>query len=436
VYDDRAAFKGVIGLPLNLDILRDKLVVERRLPPQSIILVIDAKGNIIIDTAHREHIGQNLAHMPMIAAARNTTDSFLQMPANDGIERLLFVTRPHNTDWRVVVGAPSLAFSRSASLVNNPYLVAIIISAIFGLVFSFLVARQLSNNVSAIVGALKAVGDGRLDQRLKLQGNDELADIAGYFNEMAEKHLRYEQEIREINSHLEQQVEKRTEQLVAANAELDAFSYSVSHDLRAPLRIIDAYSTLLLNDHGGKLEPEGHHLLDRIHISCGRMNSLIDDLLAFSRISRLELNKRTVDLSELASSVAEELLQTHPDRQVEFRITPGLIAEVDPVLMRTVMENLFGNSWKFTRHVEKPLIVFGSAVIDDRLTYFVKDNGAGFNNEYADMLFKVFQRLHSAEEFEGTGVGLVSVKKIINRHGGEIRAEGKEGEGATFYFTL
>lgn len=436
VYGQDGTVKGVIGFPLNLDELRKNLLRNWQLPPRSIILVVDAKGNVLVDTQHREHVGENLAHFPLLKAARRTVYDYFEMPASDGVRRLFYVTTPKNTDWRVLVGVPSESIVKTALTTNNPFFFGIIVTALLGLAISILIARRLTSNISQIAAGLSSIGRGDLAHRLHLRGDDELADIAGYFNEMAEKHQRYEQEITAMNARLEQRVEERTAQLVSANRELDSFVYSVSHDLRAPLRTIDAFSTMLLDEHGARLDDEGKGLLQRIHNGCLRMNELIEDLLQLSRVSRAELNRKTVDLTGLAFEVADELHRAEPGRQVEFTIDPAMVADVDPTLMRTVLENLIGNAWKFTREKSVGRIAFGAARGTGGVTYFVRDNGAGFNQDLAHRLFTVFQRLHPAEEFEGSGIGLASARKIIARHGGEIWAEGKEGEGATFFFTV
>lgn len=436
VYDDNALLKGVIGLPINLDELRKKLVKDWQLPPQSIILATDAKGNMLVDTLHKEHVGENLAHFPLVKAAKKTVNDFVEMPASDGIKRLYYVAIPKNTDWRIIVGVPLESFVKSSTLIINPYLIAIGTATILGLILAILLGRRLSSNISSIVAGMKSIGDGNLEHRLKLKGRDELADIAEYFNEMAEKHQQYEREIRGMNAQLEQRVEERTAQLVAANKELDSFSYSVSHDLQAPLRSISGFSDILLEEYGDKLETQVKDCVERIHNASTRMGSLINELLQLSHINRAELHKQTVNLSEMALQIAEELRQSKPDRQVEFKISSAITANADTILIRTVMENLLGNAWKFTQYVANPVIIFDAKLENKITTYFVKDNGAGFNQEYVGKLFSPFQRLHANTEFEGSGIGLASVQRIIHRHGGTIWAEGKEGEGAAFYFTL
>jgi light-regulated signal transduction histidine kinase (bacteriophytochrome) len=258
------------------------------------------------------------------------------------------------------------------------------------------------------------------------------------------ENLQTQEEIHRLNMELEQRVLQRTAQLKAANQELEAFAYSVSHDLRAPLRSIDGFSQALLDDYGERLEEEGQEFLRRVRGASQRMAQLIDDLLYLSRITRGEMRRQTVDLSGLAALVVQELRQNDPQRQVEVVVQPGVIADGDARLLRVVLENLFDNAWKFTGHREQGRIEFGEekgVFSEDAGTliesaYYVRDNGAGFDPAYADKLFGVFQRLHRAEEFPGTGIGLATVQRIIHRHGGQVWANGELDKGAAFFFTL
>ncbi|HMI93760.1 MAG TPA: PAS domain S-box protein [Polyangiales bacterium] len=222
----------------------------------------------------------------------------------------------------------------------------------------------------------------------------------------------------------------------AANRELEAFSYSVAHDLRAPLRSIDGFSNALLEDHGPELGPVAHDYLQRVQRNAKLMGQLIDALLELGRITRADISVRRVDLSELARATAERLKEFEPNRAVEFLIDDGLAEHGDSALLGAVIENLFSNAWKFTRNRSNARIEFGSTRDSGKTIYFVRDNGAGFNMGSASRLFRVFQRLHSQEEFDGTGVGLATVHRIVQRHGGRIWAEGKVGEGASFHFTF
>ncbi len=245
-----------------------------------------------------------------------------------------------------------------------------------------------------------------------------------------------EDQIRQFNMKLEQSVYERTVQLETTNKELEAFSYSVSHDLRAPLRGIDGWSQALLEDHGDKLDEQGQLYIQRVRSETQRMGHLIDDMLRLSRLARVEMMKEQVDLSVIAHDVIERLMQQEPQRQVDFSIQPEMNAEGDPHLLESVLSNLLGNAFKFTGKRAGAHIEFGQTDLKDQRVFFVRDNGVGFNMAYAQKLFGAFQRMHKVSEFPGTGIGLATVQRIIHRHGGRIWAEAEIDRGATFYFTL
>jgi light-regulated signal transduction histidine kinase (bacteriophytochrome) len=243
------------------------------------------------------------------------------------------------------------------------------------------------------------------------------------------------QDITERNK-VEGELRQRTAELEASNKELEAFSYSVSHDLRAPLRSMGGFSSVLVEDYSEKLDEQGKKYLTYIQESSNLMGQLIDDLLKLSRVTRSEMNREQVNLSEIAQKVVDDLEKAEPDHKVKVTIAPNLTAYGDRNLVFLLLQNLVGNAWKFSGKNAEPRIEIGTAEHNGKLTYFVRDNGVGFDMQYADKLFKPFQRLHGTEEFAGTGIGLATVQRIIRRHDGEVWAESKVGEGATFYFTL
>jgi signal transduction histidine kinase len=257
-------------------------------------------------------------------------------------------------------------------------------------------------------------------------------------------------ELRRMNEELEGRVARRTadletanrelldanRELTATNRELEAFCYSVSHDLRSPLRAVDGFSQELLDSYSGNLDEQGRHYLERVRSGTQRMGQLIDDLLQLSRLTRSDMEKVRVDLSSLIERLVAEFRQREPERGVTFRIQPGLTAVCDPRLIRVALENLFENACKFTNRKSEALIEFGGSEDEAQSTFFIRDNGAGFDPAFAGKLFGAFQRLHSDRDFPGTGIGLATVQRIIRRHGGDTWAEGAVGQGATFFFTL
>ena len=259
--------------------------------------------------------------------------------------------------------------------------------------------------------------------------------LVGISEDITER-KRSEDQIRQLNSELELRVHQRTAQLELTNHELESFAYSISHDLRAPLRAMEGYSHILQDEFGPQLNADGKHYLKRIQSNALHMAKLIDDLLDLSRITRWELNIKQINLSTLAKETFAELKESHPERKVQTILPEKLFINADRELMHILMFNLLNNAWKYTGKCKQAVIEMGSQHKEGKVIYFIKDNGAGFDMAYMQNLFKPFQHLHTGEEYEGTGIGLAIVQRIIQRHGGHIWAEGYVGQGATFYFTL
>jgi signal transduction histidine kinase len=278
--------------------------------------------------------------------------------------------------------------------------------------------------------ALQTAHD-ELDQRVQ-ERTAELSDA----NERLRQEVTERKQAEEALEQHRVDLARSNVELTAANEELESFSYSVSHDLRAPLRTIDGFSHALLEDCADRLDDAGKTHLNRIRAATQRMGLLVDDLLNLSRFSRTKMHTQSLDISALACSVASDLLKAQPKRQIDLRIEDGLKTTADPGLLRVVLENLLSNAWKFTSKRDSAHIEFGMARGNGTPAYFVRDNGAGFDPAYADRLFGAFQRLHAMTDFPGTGVGLATVQRIIHRHGGRIWAESAVDRGATFYFTL
>lgn len=281
-------------------------------------------------------------------------------------------------------------------------------------------------HIASIVGQIRR---GNFSKRALVLSNDEIGELAKGFNTMLDS-------LQEVHKNLEKKVHERTRQLETSNKDLEAFTYSVSHDLRAPLRAIDGFSQILEEDYSAKFDHEGKRVIATIRGSTQQMGNLIDDLLSFSRLGRKAIKSEKIDMTALAKTIFDELKRANANRKITFKISKLPIAHADSLLMRQVWINLLSNAIKFTNKKESASITVGGTIQRENIIYSIKDNGAGFNMKYANKLFGVFQRLHSPQEFEGSGVGLAIIARIIAKHGGKVWAEGEIDKGAAFYFSL
>jgi light-regulated signal transduction histidine kinase (bacteriophytochrome) len=290
---------------------------------------------------------------------------------------------------------------------------------------SWFLRRGVLVPIAQLQQATRHVAAGNWNFVLDIRAKDEIGELSKNFGAMTQS----------LQASFAQ-VERNNQDLAALNRELEAFSYSVSHDLRGPLRSMDGFSLVLIEDYGDKLDEEGKDALQRIRAASQRMGNLIDDLLRLSQVTRAELNVTRVDMSAIARDIADALDREQPDRATKWEIQPGLSVHADLALTRIAMQNLLQNAWKFTGRSGQPVIRVGALERDSKTIFFVAVNGVGSDTAYPPHLFGAFQRLHHVEDFPGTGIGLAIVQRIIRRHDGKIWAEAKEGEGATFFFTL
>jgi two-component system sensor histidine kinase/response regulator len=382
-------------------------------PIANILLVDDHEENLYALEAILDDLGQNLvrAYSGQEALKHLLARDFalilldVQMPGMDGFETAAMIRERERTKDTPIIFLT--AIHRTDDYASRGYTVGAV-----DYLFKPIVPEILRAKVLTFIDLFK-----------KTKKNEEQAKRLEAVNQELEVQL---QEVKRLNRELE-----------SFNRELESFSYSVSHDLRAPLRSINGFSEALLEDYGDKLDEEGRDYLQRLFAGSQRMGQLIDDLLKLSRVTRISMQRTPVDLTALAWAVAGELRSLEQDRDVEFIIADDRACEADERLLTIVLQNLMGNAWKFTKHHKHATIEFGAFDQEDgQLTFFIRDDGAGFDMAYAEQLFGAFHRLHSDQEFEGTGIGLATVQRIVRRHGGQIWAEAAVERGATFYFTL
>jgi signal transduction histidine kinase len=403
-----------------------RLVDVPLLPPGSVVAIVGADGKIVARSIDSERwAGREAADIASLASGMAMRDGTAILDGPDGVTRIhAFATVP-GVGWLVSAALPldAVMAPYRRRLAQSAAAAAATVALVMAL--ALWLGARMRAPVLSLAEAAQAVRRGDYAKRAVEAGPAEIAAVAREFNRMAR-----------TRAAVEDSLKQRTAQLEAANRELEAFAYSVSHDLRAPLRAIDGFSQALLEDYEAQLDEEGRDSLRRVRAASQRMADLIDDMLKLSRATRGELSIERVDLSAIARSVVEELRQHTPRQDVTVRIQPGVYADADPRLIRAALENLLSNAWKFTARTAGARIEFGVERRDGTPACHVRDNGAGFDMAFAEGLFKPFQRLHRASEFPGSGIGLATVKRIVARLGGTIGAEGAVGRGATFWFTL
>ncbi|HZV82387.1 MAG TPA: ATP-binding protein [Geobacteraceae bacterium] len=427
---------AVLGFPVNLYKLQEHFLTTETLGKQTTVSLFDKNSAYLLNTADSTKIGKPCKQPALLREIAGKQQGSLVHYDADGIERLYSFATVPATGWKVLVGIPLsevYAEANKGALRHFFFFIAICLS---GSLSAFYYSRKLGNKIEVLINGLNDVAGGNIACRVPVDGNDELSRACDAFNRMTAERQKAEQEILHLTTVLEKRVEARTADLTTAKNELESFSYAVSHDLQAPVRHITAYSQILLDEHAAELSESAREYLLRINRSGVQMRELITHLLALSRLNRQEINRNVVDLSDLSRNICTEMAESDPDRHVQTLVADGLSVSADPPLLDIAMRNLIGNAWKYTKKVAEPRIEIGTTVHNGHHCFYVRDNGTGFDMAYSERLFTPFQRLHTDEEYEGSGVGLATVMRIVQRHDGSIWAESSPGSGAVFYFTM
>lgn len=420
---------------------KEPRVQEGRDEPVSILLVDDHPENLLTLEAALGDLGQHLVRASSGREALRAVlrDDFavilldVHLPEMDGFETAALIRSREQTQHTPIIFIT--AIDKSDTKVARGYALGAV-----DYIFKPFDPEILRAKVNVFIDLCqKSRQIERLNEDLERRVAERTRELeaanAGLAREVAER-KRAEAAAHDLNARLEQRVRERTAELEAANQDLRSFSYSVSHDLRAPLRRAEEFSRLLAEEYGDVIAGDGLLYLERLRASMRQMAALIDDMLKLSQVASAELKRERVDLSALAEEILSDLQRSQPERHVQVRVQPDLGTHGDVGLIRLAMQNLLGNAWKFTGRAADACITFGAVEQEGETVFYVQDNGAGFDMAHAEQLFHPFERLHSSSEFPGTGVGLAIVERVVRRHGGRIWTEAAPGEGATFYFTL
>lgn len=426
---------GVVAASVDLATY-NPLVSFENVPTGTVAGILNGEGYLIARSEDAEKRVGSISDAEATKMILEKRNGRLRARGHGGAERFIAFTPIRGSDWIAYTSIETAAILgplRQEAMRRLAYLVCILL---FVAVLTLWLSRRFARPIENISTCISEITKGDRDRRVVAEGPRELKYIATALNDMLEAMSEADAALNKINAELEMRVAERTAELETANQELESFSGAVSHDLRAPLRVVSNYVGLIEEDCKETLNDNGLSYLEKIRRNVNRMAKLIEALHALSSVAQKQIQPSPVNLSEMANEIIEELQFADSTRRVEWAVTPGLTAVGDPSLLRIVLQNLIGNAWKYSSKRDVARIEFGITKQDEKDAYFVHDNGVGFDMKYVNKLFVALQRLHLSNEFEGTGIGLATIKRIITRHNGKVWAEAKLDQGATFYFSL